>query len=353
MLEIIYIIITLGLTIFVHEFGHFVVAKRLGIKVESFSIGWGPKIFGFKRNETEYIISLLVFLGGYVKLAGELPEEAEKVGEGAFLNQPAYKKIAVGCAGVVQNYLLAIILMWIVFISGIPNLKPVVGELKKGYPAETSGLKKGDEIIEVNGNKIKYWDELTDAITKSTGAPLLITIKRTGKTMNFKITPKIEEVEDVIKDKKDRAFIGIMPSEQDVIVEKIGIIDAGNRAIQQTWFFTVLTVKGVYKMITRKIAPDIAGPIGVAQITWKVAKTGILNLLMLIAIININLALFNLLPIIPFDGGLVFIFLIEFITKKRMSLKVQEALAQFGWALIITLIIFVTYNDIMRIIKGG
>jgi len=353
MLEIIYIIITLGLTIFVHEFGHFIVAKGLGIKVESFSIGWGPRIFGFKRKETEYIVSLFVFLGGYVKLAGEQPEEADKVGEGAFLNQPSYKKIAVGLAGVVQNYILAILLMFVVFLAGIPNLKPVVGDLKKGYPAEAAGLQKGDEIIEVNGKQIKYWDELTDEITKNTGTAITVKIKRGGKTIDFKITPKVEEIEDVIKDKSNRAFIGIMPSEQDMVVEKIGVTAAAKRAVDQTWYFTVLTVKGVYKMITRKIAPDIAGPIGVAQITWKVAKTGLINLLMLISIININLALFNLMPVMPFDGGLILIFLIELFTRKRVSLKVQEALMQIGWAFVIVLIIFVTYHDILRIIKGG
>jgi regulator of sigma E protease len=438
------ILVTIGLTIFVHELGHFITAKRLGVKVEKFAIGWGPTIVSFKHRDTEYIIALFVFLGGYVKMAGEAPEEAISAGEGGFLNQPPWKKILISVAGVVQNAIFAVFLMWIVFLAGTEVLKPVIDEVKKGYPAETAGLKRGDEIIQINNEKIKYWNQITEIITRSNAEPIKVTALRNGKEITLTIKPLMEEAEDVLKEKKLRPFLGITPvafipevesvtdkypaqaagiKKGDVIAEisgkkiiywdditdavrassgkkvsvkvirgveikvfeliprremiedqdkkkietfRIGISPRGNttmekygplvalgKASQQTWYFTELTVKSLYRMITRKIKPDVAGPIGVAQIAYKVAKTGFVNLLLLIAIININLALFNLMPLVPFDGGLIMLFLIEAITKKQVPLKIQQKMMEIGWALVILLIVFVSYGDIMRIIKGG
>jgi len=154
----------------------------------------------------------------------------------------------------------------------------------------------------------------------------------------------------VIKDKIKRPFIGIMPR-GDTIKQRFGFFEAGDKALKQSIFITVLTVKAIYKMITRKIEPEVAGPIGVIHITYKVAKTGFINLLSLIALININLFLINLIPLLPLDGGLILIFLIEGVTGKKVSIRVQEALMEIGWTLIIFLIIFATYNDILRFFK--
>lgn len=352
MVEIIYLIILFGFTIFVHELGHFISAKLMNIKVEQFSIGLGPKMVSFKKGETEYLISWLVFLGGYVKLEGENPEEAAKLGERAFLNQPAGKKIILASAGVIQNLLFAVILLWIVFVFGFETLKPVIGNVKENYPAYTVGLKKGDEIIEVNQKKIRTWDELSNVIAASKDEILEVKVLREGKEIIFKIKPKIETVEDILKDKKQRAFLGVEPSGETIKI-KYGFFKAADKAVEQTWFFTSLTVKAIYKMILRKIEPEIAGPIGVINITYKVAKTGFLNLLLLFAIININLALVNFLPILPLDGGLVLMFLIEGIIRRPVPLKVQQALMETGWFLLITLMIFVTYKDLLRIFKGG
>ena len=445
MVEIIYIFVTIGLTIFVHELGHFMAAKRLGIKVEKFSIGWGPKVLSFKRGDTEYIISLLVFLGGYVKMAGESPQDAQKAGAGGFLNQPPWKKIIISVAGVVQNAIFAVVLMWIVFLYGTNTLKPVVDEVKKGYPAYSAGMLRGDEITGINGKKVSYWSQITEIIGKSNGAEIKVSALRQGKAMEFSLKPVMEESEDILKEKKMKPFIGITPlavlpvvddlkkdypaqaagvKKGDVLEEIngkkiiywddatdairlskgapikltvlrpsagekiftitpkkemiedeekkktetyiLGIVPVGNltkekyppqealgKALEQTWSFTDLTVRSLYRMITRKMEPDVAGPIGVAQIAYKVAKTGLINLLLLVSIININLALFNLLPLVPFDGGLIFIFFLEWLTGKQVPLKAQEIMMEIGWALVILLIIFVTYSDIMRMVKGG
>ncbi len=352
MVEIIYLVVLFGFTIFVHEFGHFLSAKLMGIKVEQFSIGLGPKMVSFKKGETEYLISWLIFLGGFVKLEGENPEEAEKIGERSFLKQPVHKKVIVASAGVAQNLIFSVILLWIVFIFGYETLKPVIGNVKENYPAFSAGLKKGDEIIEVNNKKIRTWDELSNIIATSKDEILQIKIIREGKEMIFNIKPKIDTVEDILKDKKKRAFLGVEPAGE-IIKIKYGFFEAFDKAVEQTWFFTSLTVKAIYKMILRKIEPEIAGPIGVINITYKVAKTGFLNLLLLFAIININLALVNFLPILPLDGGLVLMFLIEGVIKKPVPLKFQQALMETGWFLLIALMIFVTYKDLLRIFKGG
>ena len=438
------ILITIGLTIFVHELGHFLTAKRLGVKVEKFAIGWGPKIVSFKHKDTEYIIALFVFLGGYVKMAGEAPEEAAAAGEGGFLNQPPWKKILISVSGVVQNAIFAVFLMWVVFLAGTEVLRPVVDEVKKGYPAYEAGLLRGDEIVKINSEQIKYWNQITEIISKSKGEPVTVTAKRDGHEVTLVIKPVMEESEDILKEKKMKPFLGITPvtfipeveslkegypaqkagvkqgdkiteingkkiifwdditaairassgktvslkvirggetkvfeitplketiedqekkktevymiglaPKGNTVMEKYGPLTALGKAAQQTWFFTDLTVKSLYKMITRKIEPDVAGPIGVAQIAYKVAKTGLVNLLLLIAIININLALFNLLPLVPFDGGMIVLFLIEWITGKKVPLKAQQIMMEIGWAMVILLIVFVTYSDIMRIVKGG
>ncbi|HDQ26138.1 MAG TPA: RIP metalloprotease RseP [bacterium] len=439
MFEILLIVLALGLTIFVHELGHFISAKSMKIPVEVFSMGLGPKLFGVKRGETEYIVSLFFMFGGYVKMRGENPNEHDRHDNTGFLNQHPSKKILVSVAGVTMNMILAVGLMFVVFTAGAQSLRPVVGEVKEGYPAEAAGIKKGDIIESINGIKTGFWDDVTKAIAADKSGKLVMTLIRNGGQASVEVVPVIEEYEDMLKDKKERAFIGISPlaylpvidslepgypakeaglKKGDIIrningvkinywdqvtpavalstdgetvikVERDGTEKtfsfkakpdkgengearylmgisplmntakqrlpfdrAAARAVTEVRDMTMMTVRALYKMVSRKIETDVAGPIGVMQISYKVAKTGIVNLIFLFAIININLALINLLPILPLDGGLVGIFLVEWVKGSPVSIEVQEKLMQFGWMLLIGLIVFFTYNDILRIIKG-
>ncbi|PKL91202.1 MAG: RIP metalloprotease RseP [Candidatus Goldiibacteriota bacterium HGW-Goldbacteria-1] len=435
MVEVLYIIVALGITVLVHELGHFVSAKAQGIKVEKFSIGWGPPIVSFKKGDTEYMISWLFFLGGFVKLEGEHPEEAHPENENAFLNQPVHKKLLVAVSGVFMNYVFAVFLIWVVLMAGTDVLKPQVGKLTPGYPAAAAGIKIGDMVTEINGKKVKYWEDLSEGIKEAGEKEMIIKLTRGGKEETIKIIPKIEDSVTILNEKVKRPFIGISPLAETMYIDSFekgypaetsglkkgdklisvngnkteywedfkaqmqntkgkdsvievernsaimkfkitpkeqkneneiiyiaGIVPAYNaikerynpitalgKAVDKTWELTSLTVKSIYRMITRKMAADVAGPIGVMEISYKVAKTGIINLLMLFAIININLAIVNFLPVLPLDGGLALIFTIEGITKKPVSLKVQEALMQLGWFLLIALLVFVTYKDIVRL----
>jgi regulator of sigma E protease len=181
----------------------------------------------------------------------------------------------------------------------------------------------------------------------------MIKVKRGNEEKEYKIkTAEKEFFNPETKKKEKVTVVGIRPKSNSTI-ERYGIVAAAPKAWEQTKEFTVLTVKSIYKMILRKIQPDVAGPLGVIQISYEVAKTGLINLLFLFAIININLALVNLLPILPLDGGLAFMFVIEWIIRRKVPLKVQEALMQFGWMLLIALLIFFTYKDILRFIRGG
>jgi regulator of sigma E protease len=351
MAEIIQIVVFFGITIFVHELGHFIAAKAVGFRVESFAIGWGPKLFSFKHNGTEYFLNLLIILGGYVKIAGEHPGEADPSDSGAFINQHPAKRIAAVSAGVVMNFIFAIFLMWIVFFAGVETLLPKIGEAKEGYPAYAAGLKKGDLITEINARKIRHWEDLTDEIARNRG-DLYVKAKRGDKVVKFVIKPRIEETQTILGEKIKRPFIGITPAGE-YGKEKYTAFKALNKSVKQTFYFSELMLKSIYRMLTGKMAPDLAGPIGVVHLSYKVAKAGFVELLMFFAIINISLALMNFLPVPPLDGGLVLLFVIEAITGKAVPQKVQNVLMEVGWMLLIALLVFVTYKDVARFFTGG
>jgi len=353
MLSIIYAILVLGILIFVHELGHFLVAKKFNILVEKFSLGFGPKLIGKKIGETEYLISA-VPLGGYVKMYGENPSEETEISEDkkerAFSTQPIYKKMLVVFAGPFFNALLAVIIFFSLYLSGIPQLLPKVGKVSEGFPAYSAGVKTGDMVISIDEVKINSWEELSEAIQKSKKETITLIILRDGKEINLSITPNKTVAKNIFGETVERKIIGISDA-REVITVKFGIFESAKRSILQTYKLTELTLLSIVKLIERVLPLNtLGGPLMIVQMAGEQAKEGVSNLAFFTALLSINLFVLNLLPIPVLDGGHIFFYLIEGIIRKPISVKFKEIAQQVGFALLIILMVFVIYNDIVRMV---
>ncbi|MGA1862405.1 RIP metalloprotease RseP [Deferribacter thermophilus] len=346
-------ILVFGVLIFIHELGHFVFAKIFGVKVIRFSIGFGPVIFSKKLGETEYALSLIP-LGGYVKMYGENPDEEEEVVEEkdkAFMNKPVFKRFLIVFAGPAFNYLLAVLVFALIFTFGVEKLLPIVGEIKDGMPAQIAGLKPGDKIVEIDGEKVRFWEDIGKKIKPKAEQTVEIKVEREGKVIILKLTPKAERIKNIFGEDQKVGLIGIMPKESYVKV-KYGLIEAINLGFEKTYEITKLTILGIIKIFQKVIPADnIGGPIMIIQMASETAKAGFSSLLAFMAVISINLAILNLLPIPVLDGGHLLFYLIEMIIRRPVSLKIRMAAQYVGLALLISLMFFAFYNDIMRIIK--
>lgn len=352
-MTLLYALILLGILIFVHELGHFIVAKLMKVKVLKFSLGFGPKVIGRKIGETEYLISSFP-LGGYVKMLGEegveeIPEEEKPR---AYNYQPVWRRFLIVFSGPLFNLLFASLLFALIFMVGFPVLLPQVGEVMPDSPAVRVGLLKGDTITEIEGRPINRWDEMTEIIHKNPGRELLVKIKRDNQTIQFKITPEKKEVPNIFGEKKEVGLIGIKPLGA-TRIERVALHKAVINGIEKTWDISVLTVVSIIKLIQRIIpAETIGGPILIFQMAGQEAAHGPLSFFTFMAIISINLGVLNLLPIPILDGGHILFLLIEAVRRKPLSEKVIMVAQRVGLAIIITLMVFAFYNDIMRLFTG-
>ncbi len=356
MITLLSFILVLGILVFVHELGHFLLAKKLGVGVLTFSLGFGPKILWKKIGETQYQIAA-VPLGGFVKLIGENPEEEvrEELRSRSFSHQPVWKRALIIAAGPFFNFFLAIVLFSTINLFGIPYSPPKVGEVNPGLPAEAAGLKKGDLILSIDGEKVKKWEDLSRIIRKSGGKELTLNVRRNEETLEMKVTPKPSTVKNLFGEEVTTYVIGITHSGE-VLIEKVNPLVAIGNGFLQTYQGIKLTVVGIIKLIQRVIpAKTIGGPILIAQLAGEQAKRGLTSLALFMAILSINLGIINLFPIPILDGG-HFIFLgLEAILRRPISIKKMEIAQQIGLILIILLMLFAFYNDLIRIIspEGG
>ena len=345
-------ILVFGLLIFFHELGHFIVAKLKNVYVERFSIGFGPIIYKRKFGETEYALSLLP-LGGYVKMHGEDPKDIvdETLKEKSFSNKPLWARVQIVSAGPIFNFLLAVLLFYIVFMIGIPKLLPIIGEIQRDMPAYGI-LKEGDKILAINNIPIEYWDDMSEFIKKSPEGELEFDIERDGKRMTVKMTPSLSETPNIFGEKIKVGLIGVSPKGT-IETVRYNPIRSIYLAIDRTYEITKLTLIGIVKLIQRVVPADnIGGPIMIFQMARDTAKAGINSLLVFTAVISINLAILNLLPIPILDGGHLFFYMIEAIIRRPVSLKAREVSQMVGLALILALTFFAFYNDILRILRG-
>ncbi len=345
------VILALGPLIFIHELGHFSIAKILGIGVEKFSLGFGPKLIGKRVGETEYLISAFP-LGGYVKLVGEDPDEECQDKEKSFSEAPIWKRLSIVFAGPLFNMLAAILIFAVVFMVGFPTMSTRVGEVKDGSPAMRGGIKKGDKIVSVDEKRIDKWDKLAEIIRSNPGREMTFVIeKESGEVFQTIIAPIPENLKDMFGEDKEVGLIGII-AEGEIIKERYNPVIALLKGIEVTWKLSKFTILGIGKMIQGKVSSDnIAGPIGIAKIAVDVANLGLLSFIQFVCTVSIILGIMNLLPIPILDGGHIVFFLIEAIFRKPVSIKNRDIAFKIGLFLLVSLMLFATYNDIIRILK--
>jgi len=445
---IIYAAVLLGVLIFVHEAGHFLLAKLLGVKVLKFSLGFGPKILGRKFGETEYQLSA-VPLGGYVKMLGQedMPSEEEEIPEAekhrAYNFQPVWKRLAIVFSGPLFNLLFAAFVFVLIFISGVPVPLPDIGNVQEKSPAATAGLMTGDRVAQINGNKVeswqdiygamndnpgktllfvvrrndrvvevqvrpekkadknifgeekedwfigieplvlpvagevmkgsraaeggllkgdrileiegtvlKTWQDMTALIHASPEKPLRFKIQRAGQLMDMTITPKKETYKTPDGEEKAIGLIGIKPEGNDFI-KKYGLPEAVSLGLKRTWDISALTLISMLKLIQRVIPSNtIGGPIMIFQMAGEQASQGALNFFTFMAVISINLGVLNLLPIPILDGGHILFLGIEAVRRRPLNENVIMIAQRVGLVLLLSLMAFAFYNDIVRLFAG-
>ena len=353
MITIVSTILVLGILVFVHELGHFLVAKSVGIRVEKFSLGFPPKLISKKIGETEYILSWIP-LGGYVKMAGEDPEEEkEERKPWEFMAKSVWQRAKVIFAGPAMNFILAIVLFWgILFFGGKQRDYPeksVIGAVEKGGPAEQGGLMPEDEIISINDKPVSNFSQMAEIIYSQVEKPILVKWKREGKEFSATIITKKEKTVNVKGETEFVGKIGIGPLYEKV---KVGFFQAFWEGFLAAIFLLVGTVKFLVLLISGQVSVKLlGGPVFIAQTAGETAKMGALSLFSFIGILSVNLSLLNILPIPILDGGHLLFLIIEKLKGKPLSFKQRSIMQQVGLAFLVALILLVTYNDILRWVK--
>jgi regulator of sigma E protease len=354
---IISFIVVLGILIFVHELGHFLMAKLFGVKVLKFSLGFGPKVVGKIVGDTEYLLSAFP-LGGYVKMLGENPDE-QKVDpehqQGSFAHKPVLQRFCIVLAGPVFNLLFSVFLFFVIFsTAGLPvavdNTR--VGKVSDPSPAMVAGIKQGDTILQINGRETVKWIDVLNGVKESNGKTLTIMVQRGTEHLEIQVTPAIDSAKNVFGEEVEKRYmIGIMKDDE-VVYSFVNPFRALQEAFIQTWMFISLTVMGFLKIIQRIVpASELGGPILIAQLAGQQMKAGWINIIYFTGLLSVNLGILNLLPIPVLDGGHLVFLTIEGIRRKPMNEKAQIIAQQIGIAFLGTLMVFVFYNDIVRLLK--
>jgi regulator of sigma E protease len=336
------VLATLGLVIFFHELGHFLAAKSMKVRVEIFSLGFGPEWFGFTKGSTRYRVCLFP-VGGYLKMAGDEAGEGVKGAPDEYLSQKWWKKMIIVFSGPFMNFVLA----WLIFFSvmsfigiDIPSKEAVIGSVLKESPAEKAGLLAGDRILSINGGAIAGWEELTENIHSKPEQALELELSRNGQKIIKQVTSKYDE-------KNKIGLIGVTPHFNK---EKYNILRSSWESLRVVLIYTYKILESIVMMIAGRMKPELAGPIGIVSIIGDATGMGLTAVLNLIAMISISLGLINLiLPVPIVDGGVLLLLLIEGIRRKALSDKSIGILQRIGLMMIILLAVFATYQDILRI----
>jgi len=347
MLDFVIFIFVLSALVVVHEYGHFLVARKSGVGVEKFSIGFGPVLLRIKGKFTEFLVCAFP-LGGYVKLKGESRQEHSGASD-EFFSKSAGIRARIVLAGPIFNFIFAFVLFWIMSVIGFTEpdySSTVVGDLIDGYPAAAAGVQKGDKIIEVNGVKPQDWHGMQMLILKDEG-DVALKIERKAQVINLNIPLKSSEVLDDYGRKKTKSIIGIAPGIRDV---KFNVFTGFIKSLDLLFSTTGFMLKGFGLMIVGALPfkEALSGPIGIYHITAQAREAGFSAILHFMGILNISLMIINLMPLPLMDGGHAFLFFLEKVRRKQLSQKVEDVISRIGFGLIITLMVFVFYNDLVK-----
>jgi regulator of sigma E protease len=348
-------VIVLGFLILFHELGHFLVAKRVGVGVLKFSIGFGPRLIGRKVGRTDYVISAIP-LGGFVKMVGEDPEEQVDPADRAiaFQQQALWKRMAIVAAGPGANIVFAFVafsLVFAVYGARTPTDAAKVGGVIDNMPAAAAGLQTGDRITAVDGAPVSQWDKLSETIRASGGKPITLQVQRDGRTLEIQLTPEAKPDRNMFGETLGTAYvIGI---ERGFDQKEVGPLAAVWMGAKQTVWWIETLLLSVAKMFQGRIpAKDIGGPILIVQAAGQQARLGLEYLLNFMAVISINLGVLNLLPIPVLDGGHFLFFIMEALLRRPLDTRHREIAQQVGLVLLVSLMAFAFYNDIVRVVHG-
>lgn len=368
-------ILVLGILIFVHELGHFLVAKWSGVRVEKFSLGFGPKLFGRQIGETEYLISAFP-LGGYVKMYGEggfseiemieleyeregtaaAPVEPYKLTEAdksrSFAHKTIAQRMAIVFAGPLFNMVFAWLLLILLYLVGMPIMKAAVGEVLPDKPAAQAGIVTGDLITAINGHKVRQWEDFSGRMVGVTDS-VTLSILRNGQPVTIQLQPQLGETRNMFGETIKKPIIGVSPS-YEVVTERFGPIDSLKLGSEKAVEITKLTVLSLVKLF-QGVVPlnSLGGPMMIADMANKAAQTSGATFFMLLAVVSINLGILNLLPIPVLDGGHLMFYTIEAVIRRPVPQKVREYAQQAGMILLVGMMVLAFYNDIIRYFFSG
>jgi len=346
-------IIFLGILIFVHELGHFITARRNDVRVEEFALGFGPKLISRKKGETVFSIRAIP-LGGFCNMVGEMPYDDEELDQDelkkirkteeegrAFYQKTPWQRLKILFMGSGMNFLLAVVAFVLMFgIYGIPTAvqdQAILGEMWPNQPAAQSGLLPGDEVVAIDDREIETWDDMTAIIRENPGEALTFTVLRNDTTRDIEVTPEMD-------DDMGYAVIGVMPG---VVRERVNPIRAVIRGVTYTFEAIAITVVGFAQLIAQRTTEGLGGPVMIASFVGQAARSGMEHMLNLLAIISINLAIINLLPIPALDGGRIVFVLIEIIRGKPIPQEKEGLVHLIGFILLMLLMVFIIYQDII------
>jgi regulator of sigma E protease len=362
--SIVWFVVILTVLVFVHEFGHYIVARWNRVRIEVFSIGFGPELFGWwDRAGTRWKFSAIP-LGGYVKMFGDSDASSGLPAPGlSRLTQAErdlsfhYKRLgqrtAIVAAGPAANFVFAIVALAILFMTyGQPFTPPEVGQVTPGSAAEQAGIRSGDVILKINGATVQRFEDVQQAVRLNPGVPMTIVVRREGEEKTLHVTPSRTELKDRFGNHYEIGLLGISRSGVDYIKRDPGtaVVQAG----AETWNLTAGTLEALWQIIKGTRATDeLGGPLRIAQMSGEVAQDGVVAVLWFMAVLSINLGLINLFPVPVLDGGHLLFYAAEAVRGRPLGQRAQEYGFRIGLALVLTLMVFATWNDLVHLGIGS